>query len=113
MYDLNRKYPTKIFSIYIPIQNSTPIVAPTYHRGLDLNKFESTLHGDASTQISLFLENWFLGRYLKSFLFILFRKISTLFWAKSLPHDHELNKLESSLPRNASTQITTFWTYRL
>lgn len=45
----------------------TPIVASPYPQDQDLNELEFSLPYDSSTQITAFLANWFLKRFLKDF----------------------------------------------
>lgn len=47
---------------YLKICPPPQIVAPLSLRDLNLNKLKSTLHEDASKQVSAFLDDWFLTR---------------------------------------------------
>lgn len=74
----------------------------------DYNKFESTLSEDASTQAAAFLAHRFKKKILKYFLNIFFCEISSLTVAHPIPGDHDLQKLEYTLPEMLPNKFKLF-----
>lgn len=73
-----------------------------------LNKRKSTLHNDASTQVTNFLENWlFKRRVLKTVLNIFIcNNLKPLAMDLPYPLDHKLGKLAKiTLHKDVSTQV--------
>lgn len=76
----------------------------------DLNRLESKLPEDASIQVKASLATWFLRRRFKNiFIFkILSKKFNPPLWSRPYPGEHEFNKLDNTLPKDASTKVTAF-----
>lgn len=96
------------------MQNSTPIMAHPFPGDHDFCKFKFTQPKDPSSQVTSFLADWFLRRrFLNTFLNIFLCKNVTpppQLFVPPYSRDHDLNKPKSTLPKNASTQVTAFLT---
>ena len=76
-------------------------------RDHDFHNFESTLPEDASTQVSAFLADYFLRRrILKIYSIYSYVKLRPPIVPHPTPRDHDFHNFESTLPEDASTQIS-------
>lgn len=86
------------------------IVAPTYPRDHDLNKLLSSL-----LELHIFWPYGSWGKILSLLCILVFSSVNPNLRSHHTPGDLDLNKVESTLPEDASTQIKTilaFWYLR-